>query len=84
MPTYYLLYEGLHWVMHVPHAVRFLLRFRWFRFLDAHHKIHHKYMLSNLNVILPLADLVLGTLRDGQGRKVRLFGRAKTPAPATK
>ena len=62
--------------MHVPRAVAFLRRFRWFRFLDAHHKVHHKYMLSNLNVILPLADLTLGTLRDAEGRKVR-------PVPAS-
>ncbi|MBV9848763.1 MAG: fatty acid hydroxylase [Armatimonadetes bacterium] len=80
--VYYGLYESLHWVMHVPRAVRALRRFRWFRFLDAHHKVHHKYMLSNLNVILPLADLTLGTLRDADGRKVRLFGRAKTAASA--
>lgn len=82
--VYYGLYESLHWVMHVPHAVRRLSRYAWFRFLDTHHKVHHKYMLSNLNVILPLADLTLGTLRDANGRKVRLFQRAKTPVSAVK
>lgn len=82
--VYYGLYESLHWVMHVPSAVRFLWRFQWFRFLDTHHKVHHKYMLSNLNVILPLADLTLGTLRDAQGRKIRPFRRpAAAPAPRT-
>lgn len=34
-------------------------------------------MLSNLNVILPLADLTFGTLRDGEGRKVYFWGREK-------
>jgi hypothetical protein len=78
--VYYSLYESLHWVMHVPTASTWLSRFGWFRFIDNHHRIHHKYMLSNLNVILPLADLTLGTLRVGDGRRVRLFNRA----PSTK
>ncbi|MGO8673521.1 MAG: fatty acid hydroxylase [Capsulimonadaceae bacterium] len=73
--VYYGLYESLHWVMHVPDASRWLSRFGWFRFIDDHHRVHHKYMLSNLNVILPLADLTLGTLRDRNGRRVRIFGR---------
>ncbi len=73
--VYYAIYETFHYVMHVPRAAQWLSRFRAFRFLDAHHQVHHKYMLSNLNVILPLADLTLGTLRDGHGRKVRLSGK---------
>lgn len=82
--VYYSLYESLHWVMHVPRAMESLQRFRVFRFLDRHHRVHHKYMLSNLNVILPLADLTLGTLRDGDGKKVRLFGRRKAAVPVAK
>ncbi len=78
--VYYSLYESLHWVMHVPFAVKHLWRFRWFRFLDTHHRVHHKYMLSNLNVIIPLADITLGTLRDGQGRHVRPFARRQATA----
>jgi hypothetical protein len=73
--VYYSLYESLHWVMHVPKACETMRRFRFFRFLEAHHFIHHKYMLSNLNVILPLADITIGTLRDTEGNKVKLFGR---------
>lgn len=68
--VYFALYESFHWAMHVPRASRFLSRFRVWRFLDRHHRVHHKYMLSNLNVILPITDLALGTLRDGRGRKV--------------
>lgn len=75
--VYYGLYESFHWAMHVPRASKFLSRFWYFRFLDAHHHIHHKYMLSNLNVILPLADLTFGTLRDGEGRKVYFWGHEK-------
>ena len=68
---YYTLYESFHWAMHVPKASRFLSRFRAWRYLDAHHRVHHKYMLSNLNVILPLADLTFGTLRNAAGSKVK-------------
>ena len=73
--VYYGLYESFHWAMHVPRASAFLSRFRYWRFLDAHHRVHHKFMLSNLNVILPLADITFATLRDGQGRKVSVFRR---------
>lgn len=67
---YYALYESFHWAMHVPKASNILSRFAFYRYLDAHHHIHHKYMLSNLNVILPLADLVMGTLRATDGRRI--------------
>ena len=70
--VYFSLYESFHWAMHVPKASKFLSRFRAWRYLDAHHRVHHKYMLSNLNVILPVADLTFGTLRDGVGAKVKL------------
>ncbi|MBC8141079.1 MAG: sterol desaturase family protein [Armatimonadetes bacterium] len=75
--AYFSIYESIHWAMHVPRAATFLNRFRVFRFLDTHHRVHHKYMLSNLNVVLPLADLCLGTLRDAEGKRVQLFGGVK-------
>lgn len=71
--VYFGLYESFHWAMHVPNASKFMSRFRVWRFLDNHHHVHHKYMLSNLNVILPLADLTLGTLRNSAGKRVSLF-----------
>jgi hypothetical protein len=70
---YYTLYETFHWAMHVPKASAFLSRFRYYRFLDAHHRVHHKHMLSNLNVLFPLADLTLGTLRRADGQRIVLF-----------
>jgi sterol desaturase/sphingolipid hydroxylase (fatty acid hydroxylase superfamily) len=30
--------------------------------LNGHHILHHRYMHKNFNVVLPLADLLLGTL----------------------
>jgi hypothetical protein len=58
---YYVGYESLHYFMHKP-RVAFIERSRWFQFLKKHHRIHHVYMNRNLNVLVPLADLVLGTL----------------------
>jgi hypothetical protein len=71
--AYYGLYESLHYVMHVPKSAEALSRFRVFRFLEGHHKVHHRHMLSNLNVIFPLADVTLGTLRDATGKRTNFF-----------
>ncbi|HLK56506.1 MAG TPA: sterol desaturase family protein [Chthonomonadaceae bacterium] len=58
---YFLVYEYMHWNMHVPRG-HFVERFRWFQFLRKHHHLHHKYFQKNFCVLFPLADLVLGTL----------------------
>lgn len=60
--SYYGFYEYIHWCMHLPKARR--IEKPWFfQRLDAHHRLHHRYMHKNFNVVLPLADLCLGTLR---------------------
>jgi hypothetical protein len=59
--AYYAGYELFHYFMHKP-QIDFVERSRWFRFLKKHHQIHHFHMNRNLNVLFPLADLVLGTL----------------------
>jgi len=61
LALYYSLYEYLHFCMHVPKR-RWIENKKWFRWLDAHHHMHHKRHFSNLNVVLPLADLFFGTL----------------------
>ncbi len=58
---YYGLYEYLHYCMHIPKGRR-LENWTWFRWLDAHHHMHHKRHFNNLNVVLPLADVVFGSL----------------------
>jgi hypothetical protein len=61
MSSYYVLYERIHWCMHLPKARR--LEQSWlFRRLNGHHLLHHRYMHKNFNVVFPLADLCLGTL----------------------
>ena len=64
LPTfiaYYGAYEYTHWCMHLPKRRR-LERSWLFRRLNGHHLLHHRYMQKNFNVVLPLADLLLGTL----------------------
>jgi hypothetical protein len=60
--VYYLLYEYLHWCMHNPTSRR-IERTSIFRYLDAHHRLHHAHWRINFNVVLPLADLVFRTFR---------------------
>ncbi len=61
MLLYYFAYEGFHYLMHKP-AIPWIERTRVFGFLKQLHQLHHIYMGKNFNVVLPLADLWLGTL----------------------
>lgn len=61
LSLYYVGYEGFHFLMHKP-TFPFVERSRPFQFIKRHHRIHHVYMNRNLNVLIPLADLMLGTL----------------------
>ena len=61
MGGYYCVYEYIHWCMHLP-KVRRVERSRLFQRLNGHHLLHHRYMHKNFNVVLPIADLCLGTL----------------------
>ncbi|MDL5054463.1 hypothetical protein QQ056_13030 [Oscillatoria laete-virens NRMC-F 0139] len=61
MIFYYFAYEYMHWCMHIPknrHVEHSPIYYR----LNGHHLLHHRYMHKNFNVVLPLADLLLGTL----------------------
>jgi hypothetical protein len=61
MTSYYGVYEYIHWCMHLPKRRRIERSGLFFR-LNGHHLLHHRYMHKNFNVVLPLADLCLGTL----------------------
>ncbi len=61
MTSYYCVYEYIHWCMHLPKA-RVVERAGFFFRLNGHHLLHHRYMHKNFNVVVPLADLCLGTL----------------------
>jgi hypothetical protein len=74
--SYYATYEYMHWCMHLPKARR-LERSWLFQRLNGHHLLHHRYMHKNFNVVLPLADLCLGTL---MLRSKVCFAQATGPA----
>jgi hypothetical protein len=58
---YYFAYEYTHWCMHLPKSRR--IEFSTiFRRLNGHHLLHHRYPNKNYNVVLPLGDLIFGTL----------------------
>ncbi len=59
--SYYGVYEYLHWCMHYPKG-RWFEGTRLYKWIDEHHRLHHEHMGTNYNVVLPLADLCLGTL----------------------
>jgi hypothetical protein len=61
MAVYYATYEYIHWCMHVPRT-RNVERTGVFFRLNGHHLLHHRYMHKNFNVVIPLADLCLGSL----------------------
>lgn len=75
MGLYYFLYEYLHYCMHVPRG-RWFETTRWFGWLDSHHHMHHKRHFNNLNVVLPLADILFRTLIPAQ-RRVRVPDRGR-------
>jgi hypothetical protein len=56
------LFVRAHDAIHYPGTSR-LERWRWFRFLDRHHYVHHLDPSANTNFLLPLGDLLMATLR---------------------
>ncbi len=79
---YFTGYEYTHYLMHVPKG-HYVERFRWFRFMKEHHRLHHKYYLRNMNVFIPLGDVSFGTLITSEGwrskpeKRRRLLQRRK-------
>ena len=57
---YQVSYEYLHYCMHVPRG-RWFERTSAFKWIDAHHLQHHRKHNTNLNIVLPIADFLLGT-----------------------
>lgn len=57
------LFIVVHDTIHRPGTHRIVEAQPWFGFLDRHHYIHHVALGTNLNFLLPLADLLFGTLR---------------------
>ena len=88
MIGYYAMYEYIHYCMHVLKGRPFE-RTRFFQFIQTHHRLHHVYFQKNLNVVLPIADTILGTritLKDAalferlEGVRQKRIERAKKSA----
>ncbi len=60
---YYILFETLHVAEHKPKSVARKLfgRFKWFEFLQNHHRLHHSKWGFNFNLVCPIADYLFGT-----------------------
>jgi hypothetical protein len=82
------LFIRVHDVMHYPSA-SWIERQRWFVFLDRHHYVHHIDNAVNLNFLLPLCDLLFGTMKlrptAGEAKRWPTFEDAKRmpAAPST-
>ena len=72
------LFIVVHDTIHRPGSHRLVEAQPWFGFLDRHHYLHHVDLGANLNFLLPLADLLFGSLRTRMtedGRSPRHAGR---------
>lgn len=76
---YFVVYEYMHWNMHVPRG-HFVERFGWFQFLRKHHHLHHRYFQKNFCVLFPLADWIMGTAETEESLARRKAEREKAIA----
>jgi hypothetical protein len=66
---YLAVFDLLHWRWHVP-SDTWLQRTRLFLWMKERHRIHHGDQGKNFNLVVPLADILLGTF-EGPGREWR-------------
>jgi hypothetical protein len=72
------LFIVVHDTIHRPGSHRIVEAQPWFAFLDNHHYIHHVSLGENLNFLLPMADLLFGTLRTNlTAEELRAHGSLK-------
>jgi hypothetical protein len=57
---HHFIWNQIHMEMHKPEK-RFFSHWSVYKFLARYHYLHHRYPHKNFNVVLPLADYVLGT-----------------------
>jgi hypothetical protein len=78
---YYVIYESNHYLMHHPAQSRlgkWYMQTKYFQSLCARHLIHHKWPMTNYNVVWPLFDKWYNTLLR---RSRTRFAQAGAPAP---
>ena len=59
--SHILLWNAVHVQMHVPEHQRWFRETGWFRLLARHHFMHHQRSNRHFNVVLPIADYLVGT-----------------------
>jgi hypothetical protein len=57
---HHVIWNQIHMEMHKPEQ-RCFSQWSTYKFLARYHYLHHRYPHKNFNVVLPLADYVLGT-----------------------
>lgn len=57
---HHFIWNKIHLEMHKPED-RFFSKWSAYKFLARHHYLHHQHPNNNFNVVLPLADYILGT-----------------------
>ena len=60
LTLYQATYEYIHYCMHVP-SNRWFEQTSAYKWLNAHHLQHHLKHNTNLNIVLPIFDYLLGT-----------------------
>lgn len=78
-----LLWGVVHVQMHVPEGNRWFRETAYFRFIARHHFMHHQRSGKNYNVVLPLADFILGASTKPRISDVREMLRLGYLAPRT-
>ncbi len=71
----------VHIQMHVPSENCWFADTRYFRFISRHHFMHHQQTGKNYNVVLPLADFVLGRVARPRVSDIRELLRLGHLAP---
>ena len=78
-----LVWNAAHVQMHVPERDAWFRHTAWFRMLGRHHFMHHKRSNGHYNVVLPLADYLLGTTVAARRSDVREMLRLGYLRPRT-
>jgi hypothetical protein len=79
------LWNTMHSQMHLPQPV-FFADWSIFRWLAVHHYMHHQFTNKNYNIVVPLADYILGTKIEPRRKDLRellRLGYLKPRSPKT-
>src|SRR5262249_10607664 len=58
--SHHFIWNQIHLEMHKPQN-RFFSNWPLYKFVVRYHYLHHRYPAKNFNVVLPIADYIMGT-----------------------